>query len=220
MRRIIGLLLLLGTALLIFFITREVYRPEPATDRVNSTVLLERVRPVLKLVTVEGEFSELYAYRHSDAAFDWLKQFPAFQKRAILRVKARASVGYDLEGMRIEFDDDAHTATLLAMEEPVLLSLEHDVDYYDLDAGTFNPFTREDHTRLNAEAKELTRSKVTSSGLFAAAEEQRNEMLRVIRAVVENAGWRFEDKVSSSEVRSRIEERSPDAPIPSPVHAP
>ena len=56
--------------------------------------------------------------------------------------------------------------------------------------------------------------------LFAAAEEQRNEMLRVIRAVVENAGWRFEDKVSSSEVRSRIEERSPDAPIPSPVHAP
>src|SRR5688572_4433204 len=99
MRRALGLLLLLGFGLLVFFITREAYRPDAPSEQVNSTVLLERVHPVLKLVTVEGEFSELYTYRNADATFEWLEQFPIFQKRAILRVKARASVGYDLEGL-------------------------------------------------------------------------------------------------------------------------
>jgi hypothetical protein len=52
MDRTKGLLLLLALCLLVFFITREVYRPDATSEQVDSTVLLERVRPVLKLVTV------------------------------------------------------------------------------------------------------------------------------------------------------------------------
>jgi hypothetical protein len=204
MRRVLGLVLLLGFGLLVFFITREAYRPDQPIEQVNSTVLLERVRPVLKLVTVEGEFSELYTYRSADAAFEWLEQFPIFQKQAILRVKGRASVGYDLEGLGLEFDDATHTVRLSSMGRPQLLALEHDVDYFDMQEGTFNDFTATDHTRINAQSKELIRRQVEKSGLYEAAEAQRSEMLHVLRAMVENAGWRFEDDVTPVDGRTRL----------------
>jgi hypothetical protein len=198
MRRLITLVLIIVTAALVFFITRAIYaeRPEP-TEQVSSTVLLERVRPVLKLVTVEGDFSELYTYKSSDAAFEWMKRFSPFQKKAILRVKGRASVGYDLEGLNLNIDEESRTVTLLGMDLPKLLSLEHDVDYFDIEAGTFTSFTAADHSRINAQAKELIRGKVPSSGLYEAAAAQRAEMIVVLRAVVESAGWHFEDGSTS-----------------------
>lgn len=204
MDRIKGLLLLVGIGLLVFFITRAVYQTEASAEEVSSTVLLERVRPVLKLVTVEGDFTELYTYRNSDAAFDWMKQFSPFQKKAILRVKGRASVGYDLEGMQLEFDEADRTVRLMGMDKPTLLSLEHDVDYYDLEEGTFTTFTAADHSRINAQAKELIRNKVATSGLYQAAEAGRNDMLLTLRAVVENAGWTFDDRVSPQDGRKLL----------------
>lgn len=209
MNRILRLLIALALCLLVFFITREVYRPEASSEQVSSTVLLERIRPVMKLITVEGDFSELYTYRNAEAPMDWMKQFSPFQKRAILRVKGRASVGYDLEGMKLTFDDATRTARLEGLQQPQLLSLEHDVDYFDLEAGTFTDFTATDHSRINAQAKELIRNKVAQSGLYAAAKERRNEMITVMRAMVENAGWTFHDGVSPQDGRARL------APLPS-----
>ncbi|MCB0757948.1 MAG: DUF4230 domain-containing protein [Flavobacteriales bacterium] len=189
MRRIGIVLAMLALALLVFFITREAYRPAASDEHVSSTVLLERIRPVLKLITVEGEFSELYNYRNAEAPFDWLKKFEPFQKWAILRVTGKASVGYDLEGLRLDFNDADHTVSLVSMGRPQLLSLEHDVDYFDLEAGSFTSFTASDHSKINAQAKDLMRQAVEQSGLFEAAEMRREELLPVLRSIVESAGW-------------------------------
>ncbi|MBZ0206123.1 MAG: DUF4230 domain-containing protein [Flavobacteriales bacterium] len=189
MRRIGIVLAMLALALLVFFITREAYRPAASDEHVSSTVLLERIRPVLKLITVEGEFSELYNYRNAEAPFDWLKKFQPFQKWAILRVTGKASVGYDLEGLRLDFNDADHTVSLVSMGRPQLLSLEHDVDYFDLEAGSFTSFTASDHSKINAQAKDLMRQAVEQSGLFEAAEMRREELLPVLRSIVESAGW-------------------------------
>lgn len=204
MKRTVGLLLLLGVALLVFFITREVYKPEPPTEHITSDVLLERIRPVMKLVTAEGDFSEIYTYTNADASFDWLKQFSPFQKKAILRVKAKVSVGYDLEGMGLVFDEATHTVRYNGMGKAQVLSVQHDVDYYDLEAGTFNEFTAADHTKINAQAKQFIEKKIASSGLMEAAEKQQGEFLVVLRAVVENAGWSFEDGATPVDGRTRL----------------
>jgi hypothetical protein len=193
MNKIKGLLLLVGVALLVFFITRAIYEPEQKTEQVSSTVLLERIRPVMKLVTVEGDFNEVFSYSNAEASFDWLKYFSPFQKKAMLRVKARVSVGYDLEGMDLHVDDASKTITLRGMAAPQVLSMEHDVDYYDMDAGTFNPFTAQDHTRIQAQAKQMIRAKIPESGLFLAAAERKQEMINVIRALTESSGWKFVD---------------------------
>ncbi len=198
MNRIKGLLLLIGVGLLVFFITRETYRPEAATEAVSSTVLLERIRPVMKLVTVEGDFNEMYTYRDAQASFDWLKSFSPFQKKAMLRVKARVSVGYDLEGAGFEVDEATHTIRLTGMAAPQVLSMEHDIDYYDMEAGTFNPFTAQDHTRMEAQAKQMIRAKIPESGLLRAAADRKQEMIVVVRAMVESAGWKFEDATGTT----------------------
>jgi hypothetical protein len=197
-------LLIAGIALLVFFITREVYRPDVPTERITSDVLLERIRPVMKLVTVEGDFSELYTYTNADATFSWLKQFSPFQKKAILRVKARASVGYDLEGMGLVFDEATHTVRFNGMGKPELLSLEHDVDYYNIEEGTFNQFSAADLTKVNEQAKDLIRRKVAGSGLYTTAEQQKGEFLVLLKAVVENAGWTFVDEAAPRDGRTRL----------------
>lgn len=203
MQRIVQFVLLAAVGLLVFFVTKAYYAPAEPSEQISSTVLLERVRPVLKLVTVEGDFSELFTYRSDDAAFDLLKRFSPFQKKAILRVKGRASVGFDLEGLDLRIDEKSRTVTLMGMSDPKLLSLEHDVDYFDMEAGTFASFTAQDHTRINAQAKEMIRGKVPSSGLYEAAEAQRNDMLMMLRAVIENAGWTFEESGTVRDVRAK-----------------
>lgn len=205
MKRIAGWILLLVVALLVFFITREVYRPEGPTEQVDGTVLLERIRPVLKLITVEGDFSETLTYTDSDAAwFEWTKDLPWNRKQAILLVKARASVGYDLEGVGLEFDETRRTVRFTGMGSPQLLSLEHDVRYFDLRSGTFNPFTAADHTRLNTLAKGRIQEKLPQSGLFQAADERQRELVPVIQAIVEAAGWTFEDDPAPLDTSRRL----------------
>ncbi len=198
MNKLKGLLLLLGVGLLVFFITRSIYEPAASEEQVSSTVLLERIRPVLKLVTVEGDFNEVYTYRDAQATFDWLKQFAPFQKKAMLRVQATVSVGYDLEGLDLQLDEASHTVKLNGMRVPEVLAIDHDLDYYDLEAGTFNPFTAQDHTRMEAEAKNLIKRRVAESGLFRVAADRKQEVIKVLRAMVESSGWTFVDESTAA----------------------
>lgn len=193
MNKVKGILLLVGVALLVFFITRAVYEPEKKTEQVSSTVLLERVRPVLKLVTVEGDFNEIFSYNNAEASFEWLKYLPPFQKKAMIRLQARVSVGYDLDGMDLQVDEASHTIRLTGIGVPTILSMEHDVDYYDVDAGTFNPFTAQDLTKMEAKAKAMVRAKVPESGLFRKAADRKQEMITIVQALVESSGWTFVD---------------------------
>ena len=194
----------IGACLLVFFITREVYRDDAVPPVENSTVLLEQVRKVMKLVTVEGDFNELYSREDSWSYGELLGRFPGFKKKIMLRVKARASVGYDLSGTRLITDEESHTVYLDLPVKPEVLSLEHDVDYYDLDEGVFNHFAPQELTTINAEAKKRIREKIEASGLYNKAEEQRVEVIALVRALVESKGWHFEEGTGVKDGRTRL----------------
>ena len=196
--------LALGACLLVFFITRGIYRDDATPPVENSTVLLEQVRKVMKLVTVEGDFNELYSREDSWNYSDWLARLPGFKKKIMLRVKARASVGYDLSGTRLTMDEESRTIYLDLPTKPEVLSLEHDVDYYDLDEGAFNHFSPQELTSINAEAKKHIREKIEASGLYTKAEEQRAEVVALVRTLVESKGWRFEEGTGVKDGRTRL----------------
>ena len=62
----------------------------------DATVLLEKVKKVSKLIAVEGYLSEIYEYEQKNDLLD----IPIlFGKKALIRVNAKASVGYDFEKM-------------------------------------------------------------------------------------------------------------------------
>ncbi len=153
----------------------------------QSQVLLEKVRKVAKLVTVEGHFSEIYSYKDF-----WGYDFSPFRKKALLRINATVQVGYDLEKMQIDMDVDQRRILISNLPDPEILSIDHSIDYYDIQEGTFNYFTPEDYTLLNQRAKAFIREKARRSELFEMAARQGNEMLEIIEFMAESAGWTVE----------------------------
>ncbi|MCB0518808.1 MAG: DUF4230 domain-containing protein [Lewinellaceae bacterium] len=166
---------------------RWFYKKTEAVEREKATVLLERIQEVAKLVTVEGYFSEIYDYKDY-YGYD----FGIFRKKALIRVKAKVSFGFDLEKMKIQTLPEQKTILISGIPDPELLSIDHDLDYYDIQEGIFNSFTTEDYTRLNANAKQFIKDKAMESDLFGKAIEQRDHLFEMMKLIVESAGWKLE----------------------------
>lgn len=186
-KRLLLLLGLLGLCFGVFWATKYYYTWDATTVEEQSVVLKNRIETVAKLVTVEGYFSEVYDYKDY-----WGYDFSPFRKKALVRVKAKVSVGYDLEQMKIESFPAQKKIVISNLPDPQILSIDHDLDYYDLSQGTFNSFSAEDYNKINSTAKELIESQAQRSDLFLTAEAQSQEMLEMIRFMVEGSGWRLE----------------------------
>jgi hypothetical protein len=115
-----------------------------------------------------------------------------FKKKALILVKAKVSVGYDLEKMKIESFPDRKTIVLSGSPPAEILSIEHDLQYYDVQEGIFNSFSTEDYNKLNNNAKEFIRKRAMESSLLQAALEQRNQAFDMMKFMVESAGWTLE----------------------------
>ena len=185
-------LLLWVAALVLTFIlgilaTRWFYQRSQKIASENSTVLLERIRQVAKLVTVEGYFSEIYDYKDY-YGYD----FSFFRKKALIRVKAKVSVGYDLEKIKITTDQATKTIRISNIPPAEILSIEHDLDYYDVQEGIFNSFAPEDYSKLNANAKNFIRQRALESDLTKQASRQRNLIFETMQFMAESTGWKVE----------------------------
>lgn len=152
----------------------------------SATVLLERIQKVSKLTTIEGYFSELY----ENKSFQYFDLYP-FQKKVIVRVQAKVSVGYDLEKLNIDADAESKTIYINNLPEPQILSIDHNLDYYDISEGLFTSFSEADYNKIQTDAKELIRKKASTSSLFAEAALQGNDFLGMIKLFAETAGWEF-----------------------------
>ncbi|MBK9490331.1 MAG: DUF4230 domain-containing protein, partial [Haliscomenobacter sp.] len=174
MRRLLLVLGFIAVFIGGFWIARSVFMPrERVVTQAEASVLLEKMKRVAKLVTVEGYFSELY--NHKDYwRYDWW----IFRKKALLRVKAKVSVGFDLEGLDIKADTATKTITIKNIpKEPEIISIDHNIDYYDISEGSFNTFTPEDYNKINKKARDLIEQKAKESDLIKQAREQGIEII-------------------------------------------
>lgn len=192
MRYIIGIILFilaiaLGGWLSYYFLNN----PGKEVTNVESSVLLEKVEKVCKLVTVEGNFVELYDEENirNFTIYLPLPSTWSFSKEATLEVRGKVLVGFDMENIKITADSTNKIIRLSNLPEPEILSIDHEVKYKDLEESFFNAFTPEDYTRLNRNAKEVLRKKAEESRLLEEAVQQGNQMLDVIRFMAEGSGW-------------------------------
>ncbi|MGK0365762.1 MAG: hypothetical protein ACI85O_002830 [Saprospiraceae bacterium] len=184
---IVALFLVFGLGI---FAAKKYYQLGETVATQNSQVLLERMKSVAKVIAVEGYFSEIYT--HEDYYnFD----LSPFRKKALLRVKAKVSVGYNLENMKIEANDATKVISISNVPDPEILSIDHDVDYYDIQEGTFNSFTEQELTDLNRRAKKFIEEKAKSDelGLLPAAEEQKLKMLESMKMIANTAGYEVKE---------------------------
>ena len=189
-----------GIGVVVIFIaglllSRWYYNKEQVQQKtIQAVVLLEKVKKVCKLVTVEGNFVEHYDETSTKPLTLYLP-FPAtftFSKKAFLEVRGRVMVGYDMEQLSIIADSTTHTLILRNLPEPEILSIDHELKYNQLEESFFNGFTPEDYTLLNKNAKEMLKKKALESKLLDEAREQGNQLLGVIIYMAESVGWTVE----------------------------
>jgi len=166
------------------FLTKKYYEWKEVKVQEESQVLLEKIKKVYKVVTVEGYFSEVYDYQDY-----WGYDFSPFRKKALVRVKAKVLAGYDLNTFEITSYPEQKKMVISELPKAQILSVEHDTDYYDLSEGTFNSFTTQDHNKIQAKAKDYIVAKAEESNLLQSAEEQGKEALEMIEFMVESMGW-------------------------------
>jgi len=150
----------------------------------SSEILLEKIHTVMKLITVQGTFSEIYNYKDYVLTDSW-----PFRKSALIRVNAIVSVGYDFENLMINIDEGNKIIRIEKFPEPEIISIEHDLEYYDMKQGLFNVITTQDVTEMSKQAKKFIEQKALNSELFIRAREHKTESERMLSYIFENSGW-------------------------------
>jgi len=187
MKNILWISLIIGLVVAAILGTRYYYTIGNSIVEIKHQVMLEKIKKVAKLVTVEGYFSEIYDHQEY-----WGYDLSPFRKKALIRVKAKVSIGYDMEQMQVTAQPDRKVIQISNLPDPEIISIDHDLDYYDITQGSFSAFTEEDYNKMNRNAKELVRKEAMDSDLFNTAEAQGNEVLEIIRIMVESMGWELE----------------------------
>lgn len=152
----------------------------------QSALLLKKIKQVCKLITIEGEFSEVFAHRDGKSVFFKLLQL---EKKALLVVKAKVLIGFDLAKIKIEMDPEKRKVTLSQFPDPEILGMETDLEYYDVQKGMINKFSELDLNNVNKKSKEFIREKIESSYLFDIARNQAADTMAVIQQIINSVGW-------------------------------
>jgi Protein of unknown function (DUF4230) len=152
----------------------------------SAQIMLERVKKVCKLVTVEGQYSEVFSHSEYEGFFTYF-----WDKKMLLRVNATVSAGFDLEKVKFEADSSAKVIRIGPLPAPDILSIDHTVDYYDISEGLFTNFTPSEYTQINQKVKEVIREEARQK-LLPSAQAQARETFDIVRAMVAGMGWTVE----------------------------
>lgn len=153
---------------------------------VDSTIVVQRIQKVMKLVTVEGNYSELMRYND----FDYI-DFPGFRKDAIVKVDAKVSVGYNLENLKISTNEKDKTIVIQQMPKPEIISIDTDIKFENLSSGLFTDFSEQELSKLNSLAKDKIRQKALSAELVKQAEEQKKDVMDLIFYMAHQNGYKI-----------------------------
>ena len=158
------------------------------TDQ-QSTIILDKIKSVCKLVSVEGDFAEIYRYENIKEGF---LNMLSSKKKALVVINAKAQIGYDLKKIRLEADKDRKRILLKDFPQPEILSIEPDLQFYDIKNGLFNSFSPQDLTELNSQAKKHIEEKIPESGLIDTARREALTAVLMIEKMVETIGWKLD----------------------------
>jgi len=175
--------------------------PQVSTEE-QSTILLEQVRKVMKLVTVEGDIAEIFDSKQTKTYTLYLP-LPtpiAFEKEAAVEVSGKVLVGYDLEEVRLDVDQESRTLRISNLPEPEVLAIDHEVKFRNVKESWWNVFSAADYSKLNERAKARLYDKALESHLIEEARQQGNGLIETIEMLAEASGF-------TVEVEGRVKER-------------
>ncbi len=156
-----------------------------STTTTESTVLVERIEKVFKVVMAEGYFTEIYNYQNDKSIWNLIKD----KKKALLIAKAKVLVGYDFSKMRYHISETDKQMIVDFFPEPEVLSMDTDYKFYDIEQGWLNRFQTDDYTSILNEAKQTMNEKALQSDLPRIATNQVQLMMFQLAATM---NWKID----------------------------
>ena len=154
----------------------------------DTALIQTQIANVSKLVVTEGYFSEVMTYQDAKKYFNnWV----SFDKKALVVVNAEATIAYDLHQLRYEIDEANKVVRLLYIPEAEL-KIYPKVQYYNLEESSFNPFTAEDHNKIQKRVTDLITKKIDQSSFRSNAQNRLLTELSKLLILTHSMGWRLE----------------------------
>ncbi len=161
---------------------------EKRVIRTESSVLLERIEKVFKVVLAEGHFSEIYDYEDNKELFFGIK---GPKKKALIVARAKVMMGYDFAKAKLKWEEGQRKITVEQMPNAEVLSIDADYNIYDIDQGFFNKFDNKEYTKLFTDAKQTIHNKAIASELPNIAHKQLSLMMTQMAI---SMGWTLDFK--------------------------
>jgi hypothetical protein len=155
------------------------------TRRADAAPVVQAIRKIAQLATVEAEISDVLR-------FEEVKSFLIFDfpKSATLRMRGKVVAGFDLSAPQFHVASQPEKRRItVSLPPPRILALDPRLEWFDEDAGIFNPITPQDRTRWMLWARGQLARAAKNSGIEDRAVEHARELLA---GAAEAFGWTAE----------------------------
>lgn len=153
----------------------------------SSDLIQEQLKNVSKLVVSEGYFSEVFNYENSKEIFG---EYLIAEKKAIVVVNAKVTIAYDLEKLTYKLDEDTKTLQILSIPDHEL-SINPDLEYYDIKEDFLNQFEAEDYNSIKETVNTSLKVKIEKSTLVSNAQNRLISELAKFYILTESLGWKL-----------------------------
>jgi hypothetical protein len=167
----------------------------------NTALIQKELKNVGKLIVTEGSYAQVFTYNDSR---DLLYGLFDARKKALIVVNATASISYDLSQVRTQIDQATKTVTITDIPEPEL-SINPNIQYYDVTQDYLNQFTATDYNKIKSRIEKSLRKKIEASELRTNAENRLISELQKIYILTNSLGWTLQ--YNSKKVESESELR-------------
>ncbi|MCG2419699.1 DUF4230 domain-containing protein [Aequorivita sp. F47161] len=151
----------------------------------NTALIQRELKNVGKLIVTEGSYAQVYSYNDSKNLMYGL--FDA-RKKALIVVNAKATIAYDLSKISTDVDEASKTVTITKIPEPEL-SINPNIQYYDVTQDYLNQFTASDYNKIKIRIEKSLRKKIEASELRTNAENRLISELQKIYILTHSMGW-------------------------------
>ncbi|MGZ6971674.1 MAG: DUF4230 domain-containing protein [Thermoanaerobaculia bacterium] len=160
-RLLLGLFAACAAVLAVFVAGFFVGRWGARREAVSSAPVVQAVRRIARLATVEMEIADVVRYEE-------VKTILVFDipKNATLRLRGKVIGGFDLErGFDVEADA-GQRLILVRLPAPQILAVDDRLEWFDEHSGWLNPITPSDRTHWTQWARGALARAAKDSGLF------------------------------------------------------
>lgn len=160
------------------------------TTEYNTELIQQQIKNVGKLVVTEGHFSQVMTYKDQQK---YMMDLISFEKKALIIINADVTVAYDLRQVHYDIDEKNKTITIVGIPKEEI-KISPDIQFYDVEQSTMNPFTGDDYNKINKKVKADLAKKIEKSSLKSNAKNRLVSELAKVLILTNSMGWTLQYK--------------------------